>query len=70
MAADYQIVDQRPVTDVSPSGVFVPAVEITFTTKPSGMTGRVRIPETTYTPDHVDEVVGTAARNIETVQAL
>lgn len=70
MATDFQITDQRPVTDASPSGTFVPAMEITFTTKPSGIPGRVRIPLTAYTPDHVDDVVGASARNIEAVQAL
>ena len=70
MAADYTITDQRPVTHASAGGTFVPSMEITFVTKPSAQPGRVIVPVTLYTPAHVDEVVGAAARQIEAVQAL
>lgn len=70
MAADYTITDQRPVTTASPGGVFVPSMEISFTTKPSGQPGRVVVPNTQYTPATVDQIVGTAARNIEEVHNL
>lgn len=70
MADHYTITDQRPVTDATPGGVFVPAMEIAFVTKPSNQPGRVRVPLAAYTPAHVDDVVTAAARNIEAVQAL
>ena len=70
MAADYTITDQRPVTTASPGGVFVPSMEITFTTKPSAQPGRLTVPISQYTPAHVDEVLTAAARNIEAVHAL
>ena len=70
MAADYTITDQRPVTDATAAGVFVPAVEIRFVTKPSQQPGVVRVPTSMYTTDHVDDVVGAAARTIEAVQHL
>ncbi|HET9247706.1 MAG TPA: hypothetical protein VFO15_18020 [Xanthobacteraceae bacterium] len=70
MAADYTVTDQRPVTVASAGGVFVPSMEITFVTKPSGQPGRVTVPNSQYTPAHVDEILTTAARNIEAVHAL
>lgn len=70
MAADYTITDQRPTTDATAGGVFVPAMQITFVTKPSGQPGVVRVPMSGYTPAHVDEIVGEAARTIEAVHAL
>lgn len=70
MAADYTIVDQRPTTTANAGGVFTPAMEIAFTTKPSNVPGRVTVPVSQYTPQHVDEVVTAAARNIEAVHNL
>ena len=70
MAADYTITDQRPVTASTAGGVFVPSMEITFVTKPNAQPGRVTVPISAYTPDHVNEIVTAAARNIEAVHAL
>ena len=70
MAADYTITEQRPVTTTSAGGAFVPAMEILFVTKPSGVTGRVVVPIAQYGPANVDDVVTAAARNIEAVQQL
>lgn len=70
MAANYTITDQRPVTDAAPGGVFVPAMEITFTTKPSGIAGRVRVPVSQYSAATVDDIVTKQADIIEQVQHL
>jgi hypothetical protein len=70
MAADYTITDQRPVTDAGPGGVFVPAMEITFVTKPSQVAGRVRVPLSQYSPTTVDAAVTAQAQTIEAVHNL
>jgi hypothetical protein len=70
MAADYTITDQRPVTSAGPGGVFVPSMEITFTTKPSGQPGRVTVPMSQYTPASVDQVLTAQAQTIEAVHNL
>jgi hypothetical protein len=70
MADLYTIVGQRPMQDVGTDGTLVPAIEVTFTTKPSGVLGRVRIPAAQYSPDVVNMAVTEQARTIEAVQAL
>ena len=70
MAANYTVQDQRPVTDAGIGGTFVPAMEITFVTKPSGIGGRARVPIAQYTPDQVDRVLRAQAEQIEAVQGL
>jgi hypothetical protein len=70
MAANYTVADQRPVTDAGVGGTFVPSMEITFTTKPSNITGRVRVPMAQYTPEQVDRVLAAQAEQIENVQKL
>ena len=70
MAATYTITDQRPVTDAGPGGVFVPAMEITFITKPSGVAGRIRVPMSAYGATTVDEMVKAQADAIESVHNL
>lgn len=70
MAANYTITDQRPVTDAGPGGVFVPAMEITFVTKPHNIAGRIRVPNSQYTPVNVDQLITAQAEVIESVQTL
>jgi hypothetical protein len=70
VAETYKIESQRPITSPDASGTFVPAMEITFTTKPSGVPGRVLVPNSQYTPANVDKAVDAAARNIEAVHNL
>lgn len=70
MADTYAVTGQVPTTTVGPSGTFVETMDITFTTKPSGVVGRVAIPMSHYTPAEVDKVIVAAAATIESVQAL
>lgn len=70
MAADYTITEQRPVIDATAGGTYAPAMEIRFTTRPTGTPGVVRVPQAQYTADHVNEVVTAAAQAIEAVNAL
>jgi hypothetical protein len=70
MADNFTIVSQAPVTDADASGTFVPAMEIRFTTKPSAVPGRVRVPISQYTPDNVAAIVAANARLLEQVQQL
>lgn len=70
MGANYTVADQRPVTDAGVGGAFVPSMEITFTTKPHNIAGRVRVPMSQYTPDAVDRVLSAQAEAIERVQDL
>lgn len=70
MADNFVIVTQTPTTDIGPTGSVVPAMLVTFRTKPSDVTGRVTIPTAVYAPDEVKRVVGDAAANLEAVQHL
>jgi hypothetical protein len=70
MADTYTIVSQTPMMTDDGTGQIVPAVEVRFTTKPSGQPGRVRIPQSQFTPDNVDRIVSAEAATIEAVQAL
>lgn len=70
MAATYDIVSQSPRVRSEVGGQFSNVIQVTFRTKPSNQPGMVDIPETMFTPDEVDRVVGLAAANIEAVQAL
>lgn len=70
MADNFAVVTQTPTTDIGPTGSIVPAMLVTFRTKPSEIAGRVTIPEAVYTPDEVARIVSVAAANLEAVQAL
>lgn len=70
MAENYTIVSQTPVMDADGSGQIVPAVEVRFATKPSAQPGRVRVPQSQYSPETVDTIVSREAATIEAVQAL
>lgn len=66
----FKIEGQAPATRPSPTGGFVSVMEVTFTTKKSGITGRVDIPVNAYTPEEVAKVVGNQASLLEEVAAL
>jgi hypothetical protein len=70
MADTYTIVSQAPVMDADAAGQLVPSVEIRFTTKPSAQPGKVRVPQSQYSPENVDRIVSREAATIEAVQAL
>lgn len=70
MADTYVIVTQTPTTDLGPTGSVVPAMQVTFRTKPSDVQARVTLPLSTYTPDEVDRAVRAQAAVIEAVQKL
>jgi hypothetical protein len=70
MADTYDIVNIAPRTRSAPGGIFTKVQEVTFTTKPSGLTGQIDIPADMFTPEHVNELVTEQARTIEAVKAL
>ncbi len=70
MAANFEIVAQIPWTTVNSEGRVVPAVQITFKSKPSNQTGRVTIEDSNYSTDEAMRVVGERATVMEAVQAL
>jgi hypothetical protein len=70
VAANYKITHQQPITTSQPGGLFVPGMEITFTTIPSNTVGKVVIPNAQYTRENVDKVVSAQAATIEDVQGL
>jgi len=70
MADAYEVTNQRPTTTAGPGGVVVPAIEVTFTTKPSGVEGSVRIPQAGYTVDAVRQAIEHQAGVLEAVQNL
>lgn len=70
MADSYDIVQIAPKLRSAPGGIFTRVQEVTFTTKPSGITGQVDIDNDTFTPDTVDAAVRPAAANLEAVKHL
>jgi hypothetical protein len=70
MADAYTVENQAPTTIVSPGGLVVPAVEVTFTTKPSGVGGRVKIPTSIFSTDEVDKAIRGQVAVLEAVQNL
>lgn len=70
MADTYVVTAQRPVQDVTPGGTFEDAYEITFTTRPSDVPGKVRVPVSAYSADHVDRILSAQAAVLEQVQHL
>lgn len=69
MAAEYTIVGQREVPDITPTGSFHRFVEVTFQI-PDGHIGTVRIPEEKYTVDYVRERVAARAATMTAVANL
>lgn len=70
MADTYKIETQRPATRAQLGGGFANVIEVVFTTKPSGIEGKVDVPATAFSPAEVDALVKSAAVVIEAVQAL
>lgn len=70
MADIFEITNQRPTTIQDPGGVVVQGIEVTFTTKPHQLVGRVQIPTTMYSREEVQSKVGAAAALLEEIQAL
>lgn len=70
MADTFTVLGQEPKTIISPGGVIEQAVEITFQTKPSGVTGRVRIPQSMLSADAVRSAIARQAALIEEIQGM
>lgn len=70
MASNFMVVDQMPATIRTASGNIEDGVQITFTTKPSGVTGVVRVPASQYTPAEVEKILSAQAAIIEQVHRL
>ena len=70
MAQTYDVTGQREVIDLTASDGAVKSVEISFTTKPSGIAGTVTIPKATYTPQAAQAAIDAYAANLEATHAL
>jgi hypothetical protein len=70
MADTYRIVSQTDTKVPGPTGAYVDAVEVTFETIPSGITGRVVIPEAEFSPDKVAPLVARKAADREAIANL
>jgi len=60
----YRIVSIREITEITPEGLFVPYMEVTYVTK-SGIEGHVRIKKEEFTKEKVAELVEKEAIEIE-----
>lgn len=67
MADTYTVTGQRQTTVLQPNGTFGDVVEISFTTKPSGASGVLRVPLSAYMPDKVTAQLAQAAADMEAV---
>lgn len=70
MAEGYKITGQLPTSAVGPTGTYVPSIQVSFETKPSGIIGHVTLPVSAYTVDAVAKAVSESAALLEQVQAL
>lgn len=70
MADLYDITAQQEALDLGGPDGTQRVVVVTFTTKPSGVTGTVRIPLARYSPAEVDKAVREYADKIEQVHQL
>jgi hypothetical protein len=70
MAATFTITGIVPKTRSAPGGLFTSVQQVTFTTKPSEITGVIDVPSQTFTPDEVDRLVSEQAKLLEAVKAL
>lgn len=70
MADLFKIEGQRPAKRLAVGGAITDVIEVTFTTKPSGIEGQVDVPASAYGPDEVAAIVSAQARLLEAVQAL
>lgn len=70
MSETFKIESQRPATRAKPGGGFMSVMEVTFTTKPSGIVGTVDVPDSAYTADEVARLVDAKRDLLEAVQAL
>lgn len=69
MAANYQVVAQRQTVDLGADGRFTDVIEVTYQTA-SGVTGSVRVPVATFTPDRVAELIDARAVQHDAVANL
>jgi len=69
MAREWSIVAQRQTTDLTPDGRFVDIMEVTFETQ-EGVTGTVKLPLSSYSPDNVAQLVSSRAAQISAVHNL
>lgn len=70
MAETYEITAQTPTTIIGGDGLVAPAIEVSFTTIPSGVPGKVRIPTAIFTTDEVRKAVEKQAAIHEAVARL
>lgn len=70
MADNYRVTGQQEVMDLSGPGLGVRAIEVTFTTLPSEITGTVRVPLANYSAESVHRAIDDYTRKLEAVQGL
>jgi hypothetical protein len=66
----YEIVNVTPRTRSVGGTVFQKVHEVTFQTKPDGLSGTVDVPDDEFNPQHVDEVVRARVAVLQAVKAL
>lgn len=70
MADTYEVVNQRPVQVLTAEQRLVGGYEIVFLTKPSGISGTVRVEGQPPDPDKVAAALETASAALEAIQKL
>lgn len=70
MADTYDVTGQREVIDLGGPDGTQRAMEVTFKTKPSEVTGSVRIPLAQFSPIEAAKVISAYVATIEAVHAL
>lgn len=70
MAETFDVIGQQEVLDLGAETGPVPAIEVTFKTKPHNIVGTVRIPKKIYTPEEVQKEVLDLAQRLEATHTL
>lgn len=70
MADIYEVTGQTQTSLLDAAGKVTPGVQVTFTSRASGIVWTVDVPLVSYSADTVDRAIRAAIAQIEAVQAL
>ena len=70
MAENYTVTAQRQTSTVDAQGNVVPVMAVSFTTRPSGVSGSVDVPLAQYDAENVHNMIAARVAQIEAVHNL
>ena len=70
MADDYEVTDQRITTTYGRNGKLLPVVEVSFTTKPEGINGKVDVPQAGYSAQAAKALIEPMVKELKATHNL